>query len=206
MTYRFGPYELDPGSRELLRNTVQVHLTPKALQLLEMLIERRPDAVSKEEIKDHLWPSTHVTEVNLPSLVLELRHALGDDPHRPCYIRTIRGFGYAFCRPRAPERATSSGDYRLVCGDQEIHLSPGENILGRSRETAEWLDSSRVCPRHARVLVTEDAVQIEDLGSRGGTFLRDERIAGPTPLEDGDEIRLGDVTLTFCADTDSSAS
>ncbi len=193
----FGEYELDLGSRELLRNSVGVHLTPKAFQLLELLVERQPNAVSKAEIHGRLWPSTFVTEVNLPSLALELRHALGDDPHRPRYVRTVRGFGYALCRQGAPEAASSSHDeLRLISGDREIRLEPGENILGRSRKTA-WLRSSRVCPRHARVLVTEDSVEIEDLGSRGGTFLSDERISGPTRLTAGDEIRLGDVKFVF---------
>jgi hypothetical protein len=207
MVYRFAEYELDSESRELLRNSVPVHLTPKAFQLLELLVRRQPAAVSKAEIQRELWPSTFVTEVNLPALVLELRHALGDQPHRPRYVRTVRGFGYAFCRQPAGTFGafTSQCVHRLVSGDHEIVLLPGENLLGRCPETASWLRSVRVSPRHARIVVAEGVVHIEDLGTRSGTFLGDRRISGPTLLADGDLIRLGDVTFTFRMDPSPSA-
>jgi DNA-binding winged helix-turn-helix (wHTH) protein len=133
VVFRFGEYELESESRELLRNSVPVHLTPKAFELLELLVERQPAAVAKAEIQRRLWPSTFVTEANLPGLVLELRHALGDHPHRPRYVRTVRGFGYAFCRQEpAPIRAsTSHCVHRLVSGDHEVVLLPGESVVGR---------------------------------------------------------------------------
>jgi DNA-binding winged helix-turn-helix (wHTH) protein len=207
VAYRFGDYELDPGGRELLRNSVPVHLTPKAFELLELLVERRPEAVSKADIHERLWPSTLVTNASLPPLVLELRHALGDDPDRPRYVRTVRGYGYAFSRHAGASEARPrlDGLYRLVSGDHEIVLRPGENVLGRSRKTASWLRSLRVSPRHARILVTDASIQIEDLGSRCGTFLGDRRIAGPSPLADGDEVRLGDVSLVFRAEPGPAA-
>jgi pSer/pThr/pTyr-binding forkhead associated (FHA) protein len=62
-----------------------------------------------------------------------------------------------------------------------------------------------VSPRHARIVVAGGAVQIEDLGTRSGTVLDDRRISGPTPLAEGDRVRLGDVTFTFRMDPGPAA-
>jgi DNA-binding winged helix-turn-helix (wHTH) protein len=97
VSVRFGDCELDTGARELRRAGRAVALAPKAYQLLELLVEQRPKAVSKREIHDRLWPSTLVSEANLSALIFEIRAALGDDARRPRYVRTVRGFGYAFC-------------------------------------------------------------------------------------------------------------
>lgn len=113
MTTAFGEYQLDDARRELLRLGVPVHLTPKAFELLRLLLERRPAAVSKADIHDRIWPGTFVSDVNLATLVFEIREAIGDDPHAPRFIRTVRGFGYAFCdgpcppQPPAPPPWTS---------------------------------------------------------------------------------------------------
>ena len=73
MRLRFGEFVLDDAARQLSRDGSSVHLTPKALELLEFLVERRPRAVSKEELHEHLWPDTHVTGANLPVLIHEVR-------------------------------------------------------------------------------------------------------------------------------------
>ena len=79
MRVRFGSFVLDLEARQLERRGRPVHLTPKALDLIELLVERRPNAVSKAEIHDRLWPDTFVADVHLPVLVHELREALEDD-------------------------------------------------------------------------------------------------------------------------------
>ena len=66
MRVRFGSFVLDFEARQLERGGHPVHLTPKALELIELLVERRPNAVSKAEIHDRLWPDTFVADVNLP--------------------------------------------------------------------------------------------------------------------------------------------
>ena len=80
MTTRFGEHALDESRRELLCRGEAVHLTPKAYELLRLLLERRPAAVSKAEIHDRIWPGTFVSDVNLATLVFEIRTAIGDDP------------------------------------------------------------------------------------------------------------------------------
>jgi Predicted integral membrane protein len=97
MRFRFGECVLDEDSRELLRGGESVHLTPKAFQLMTILLRERPRAVSKNELQDRLWPATFVAESNLPSLIREVRGAIDDSARGGQHLRTIHGFGYAFC-------------------------------------------------------------------------------------------------------------
>ncbi len=211
MTAWFGEYALDEARRELLHRGAPVHLTPKAYELLRLLLERRPAAVSKAEIHDRIWPGTFVSDVNLATLVFEIRTAIGDDPHAPRYIRTVRGFGYAFCDTVSWEPAAtplaSSGHGRLIWGEREFALHDGENILGRTPEAALWVDHGSVSRRHARLTVRDGYACLEDLGSRHGTFVDGARIHESTPLRDGARIALGSVAMVFRvfepADTDS---
>jgi DNA-binding winged helix-turn-helix (wHTH) protein len=203
MRIRFGAFVLDYEARQLERGGHPVHLTPKALELLELLVERRPNALSKAELHDRLWPDTFVAEVNLPVLVHELREALEDDPHEPHYVRTVTRFGYAFCasarpEPEAPEWAASCPfEYRLIWGVREIALQAGDNLLGRTHDATIWVDHSSVSRRHALLRVTEDGATIEDCGSRNGTFLGGDRVGEATPLRDGDRVLLGSALLVF---------
>ena len=212
MTSRFGEYALDDARRELLCRGAPVHLTPKAYQLLQLLLERQPAAVSKAEIHDRIWPGTFVSDVNLATLVFEIRAAIGDDPQAPRYIRTVRGFGYAFSggegqAPGAPAAASAPFLGRLIWGQREIALREGENILGRTPEAVAWVEHGSVSRRHARLTVHDGQARLEDLGSRHGTFVDGTRIHEPTPLHDGVRIEIGKVSMVFRlfepAETDS---
>lgn len=97
MRFRFGECVLDEESRHLLRSGERVHLTPKAFQLLGLLLHERPRAVSKSELQERLWPTTFVAESNLPSLIREVRNAIDDSVRGGRHLRTVHGFGYAFC-------------------------------------------------------------------------------------------------------------
>jgi DNA-binding winged helix-turn-helix (wHTH) protein len=92
MRVRFGTFVLDPEARELLRGDVPVALSPKAFELLIILVAGRPKAISKSDLQERLWPATFVVEKNLANLVSEIRDA-GDDPSNPRFIRTVRRFG-----------------------------------------------------------------------------------------------------------------
>lgn len=97
MRFRFGECVLDEESRELLRGGENVHLTPKAFQLMTILLRERPRAVSKTELHERIWPTTFVAESNLPALIREVRSAIDDSARGGRHLRTIHGFGYAFC-------------------------------------------------------------------------------------------------------------
>jgi DNA-binding winged helix-turn-helix (wHTH) protein len=203
MLDHFGEFALDRDRRQLLRGDEARHLGPKAFELLELLLSQRPRVVSKKQIRDRLWPATFVSESTFLTVVTDLRAALGDDPKHPRFVRTVHGRGYAFCadvREVAP--ATGSvGDppreLRLVLEDREITLHQGENLLGRVEEGVAWIESEWVSRRHARITVSGEGATLEDLASKNGTFLRGERISGPRPLSNGDEICLGRVLMTF---------
>jgi DNA-binding winged helix-turn-helix (wHTH) protein len=199
----FGDFALDLESRQLHRAGEEVRLGPKTFDLLALLASQRPRALSKAYVRDALWPRISVAESNLTSLVAELRDAIDDDAKSPRFIRTVRGFGYAFCGavhegaalPRG--RGSEARHVRLQVQDREVALREGENVLGRADEAVVWLNSSTVSRRHARILVDGVKATLEDLESRNGTYLRGERIRTPAALADGDEIRLGGVLLVF---------
>jgi serine/threonine-protein kinase len=114
MSLRFGDITFDESRRQLRRGDQSVHVSPKAFQLLGILIAETPRAFSKDELQQRLWPDTFVTEGNLASLIAELRSALGDDARKPRYIRTVHGYGYSFAgtileEPNTPERAEAGG-------------------------------------------------------------------------------------------------
>src|SRR5438105_11961434 len=92
----FGPFVFDLDRRLILRQGKRVKLTPKAFDLLAILIERRPSAVSKEELYEHLWPDTFVGPASLDALIARIRTALKESGRDSRYVRTVYGFGYAF--------------------------------------------------------------------------------------------------------------
>ena len=200
----FGDSEFDPGRRLLLRHGSATPLSPKAFQLLELLLDRRPEAVSKAEILDNLWPKTFVSDASLHNLVAEIRAALDDDPRTPRFIRTVPRYGYAFhgdARPastadsHAPQ-FTWSGP-RLVSRRRDWPLAEGANLVGRDRDCAVCIDSGTVSRRHARILVTNGHATIEDLGSKNGTSVDGRKIKEPVTLEEGVQVRVGSVTMTY---------
>jgi DNA-binding winged helix-turn-helix (wHTH) protein len=198
----FDRFTLDTGTRELLADGGIVHLSPKAFDLLEILVQKRPEAVPRAELEKRIWRSTHVSDTSLAGLVGELRKALGDLGRPARFVRTVHSFGYAFCGTtsalRAPAPAIeSSSAYVLIVGRREIALVPGENLLGREAGAVAWLDSASVSRRHARLVIKGETATLEDLGSRNGTRLRGREVKGPVPLADGDQIELGSVMMTF---------
>ena len=102
MPVRFGVFTLDESRRQVLQGQEALHLSPKAFQLLSILIREAPKAVAKNDLQEQLWPDTFVSEGNLPTLVNELRSALSDDAREPRFIRTLYGFGYSFAAPLGP--------------------------------------------------------------------------------------------------------
>src|SRR4029077_20242374 len=96
MRIRFGEFTLDTDSRQLRQGDAERHLSPKAFELLRLLVENRPRALSKAELHERLWPATFVSEATLTSLVAEARGALGETAASGHFVRTVHRFGYAF--------------------------------------------------------------------------------------------------------------
>lgn len=200
----FGDFVLDLDARELRRGGEPLLLSPKAYQLLEVLVRNSPKALAKSTLQEHLWPDAFVVEKNLVNLVAEIREALGDQAARPRFVRTIHRFGYAFrdaaVEPRA-ERGSTRGDvrFRLAWPGGRAGLGDGEHVLGRDPDLELFLDAADVSRRHARITIAGDEATIEDLESKNGTFVCDRRLRSATRLSDGDSIGIGSVRLTFTA-------
>ena len=109
MTYRFGPYTLDPAAYRLLRGAEVVQLSPKIIDLLLYLVARQPALVSKEDLFKALWPDVAVTDNALTQAVSELRQALGDDPSKPAYVQTVARRGYRFIAPVTTAAPSGAG-------------------------------------------------------------------------------------------------
>lgn len=200
MTYQFDAFTLDSATRRLMRDGQEVHLSPKAFDLLLLLIENRSQAMAKGELHRNLWPSTYVTETNLAGLIVELRRALADSADQPQYIRTMHRFGYWFVgnvRQEPPPAGRSPVRYWLVWETRQIPLGDGDNIVGRAQNAEVWIDAPGVSRQHARFRLTEGHVTVEDLGSKNGTYLRGKRVTAPSRVADGDQIRIGSVVMTF---------
>ena len=202
--FSFGDFVLDRDTRELRRKRAVVALSPKAFQLLEILIEQQPKAMAKGALQDLLWPNTFVVEKNLANLVAEIREALGESAEHPRFVRTVPRFGYAFrdAAANTPEDAAAGAfasipQCRVTWAGGRAALSDGDHIIGRDSDAELFLDSPSVSRRHALIRVSGSQATLEDLGSKNGTFVGDRRIDAPTPLADGDPIKVGAITLTF---------
>jgi DNA-binding winged helix-turn-helix (wHTH) protein len=200
VTVRFGAFTLDSDQRQLTRDGQEIHLTPKAFDLLVLLVAETPRVVRKTELHERLWAGTFVSDATLVSLVKELRRALADREAATPIIRTAHGVGYAFAAPidRLPARVATISCW-IVSGGRRIALSEGDNLIGRDPASAVWLDVAGVSRRHARIVVGEHAVLLEDLGSKNGTSLGGEPITKKVPLHDSDRIQIGPILIIYHA-------
>ena len=194
---RFSGYWLDGDARRLTRDGADVHLTPKAFDLLCLLVDAAPRVVPKAELHERLWPDSFVSEATLTGLIKELRRAL-DAPGPPSHIRTAHGVGYAFAAgAEAPVLVASHSRHLLLLAGRPIVLTPGENLIGRDPSAAVCLDYAGVSRRHARVLLDADGATLEDLGSKNGTRVGDALITAAVMLQDGDSIRVGPAVIVY---------
>jgi len=200
VTYTFGSVRVDAAARGISGPAGEVHLTRKAWELLLLLLERQPNAVSKADIHARLWPETFVSESSVQSLVHEIRRAI-DHGAAESWIRTVHGIGYRFCGPVAETGPVATEPSQrpvawLIGASTRVALHAGKNIVGRGSDDVVEIEAPTISRHHARIVVGQ-SVTIEDLASKNGTWLDGERLGGPRPLADGASVRLGSVHLTF---------
>ncbi|HEV8130082.1 MAG TPA: tetratricopeptide repeat protein [Acidobacteriota bacterium] len=124
--YEFGPYLLDPREHALLRGSEIVPLTPKAFDLLLVLVERQGHLIEKDELLKVVWPDSFVEEANLSYTVSAIRKALGDGEEGQKYIATVPKRGYRFVAPVAIRAGQSEAIAGLQpLGEREISASGG---------------------------------------------------------------------------------
>ena len=99
MIYRFGDCVLDEERYELQRAGAVVALEPKVLQVLLYLIQHQDCVVTRDELLEHCWPGTFVSESALTQCLARVRKAVGDHRGGPLMIKTVHGQGYRFVAP-----------------------------------------------------------------------------------------------------------
>jgi DNA-binding winged helix-turn-helix (wHTH) protein/tetratricopeptide (TPR) repeat protein len=130
--YQFGPFLLDGKERLLLRDGQQITLTPKAFDILLLLVENTGHVLTKEEMLTRLWPDTFVEEANLTNNISILRRALGDDSEGQQYIKTVPRLGYRF--------VAAVNQSQSVADDQSKRLP----LFGKRRRIALTIASAAV--------------------------------------------------------------
>ena len=196
---QFGNCVFDGEARSLTRAGRVVSLSPKAFALLQALLVARPRALSSRELHDRLWPGTYVTHTSLPRVVAEVRKAMGDRRREARFVRTVHGFGYAFCGEAtlAPSQASAATDPPRAwawCGRRaRSTFREGEALIGRGRDCVVRIDLPEISRHHARIRVAGEAATIEDLGSKNGTCVGGRPRVGPDrpPRRGRDRGRLG---------------
>jgi DNA-binding winged helix-turn-helix (wHTH) protein len=205
MRIRFGEHLVDLATRDLTRAGRPVPLSPQAFALLARLLQHSPRALSHGELRDALWPDTHVARASLARVVCELRRALGD-PVRGGAVRTVPRFGYAFGADTVVEASHTGLPAVLVAGAVEIPLRPGETLLGRGPECGVRLPSPQASRVHARLSIAGGRAVLEDRGSRNGTWVNGVRIEVPIELSDGDELLFGTYRAVFRTTTPETST
>lgn len=201
MRARFAEFTVDSDTRQLEGGGHDIHLSPKAFDLLCVLIEAAPKVVEKADLHTRIWPNTHVVDANLNILIGEIRRAIGDSAQNPKFIRTVHGVGYAFCATAVDlpaARVAVAPFCWIVREGRTWQLSEGDNVIGRDPQSDIWLDAPGVSRRHAiiRVDSRNRGVMLRDLGSTNGTFVRRAPVEAEVALSDGDLVQIGTVDLT----------
>jgi DNA-binding winged helix-turn-helix (wHTH) protein/uncharacterized membrane protein (DUF485 family) len=111
---RFGVFELDPTAGELRKNGRKLRLQEQPFQVLALLLQHSGDVVTREELRQKLWPSDTFVDFDhsLNTAVNKVREALGDSASSPRFVETLARRGYRFIAPvqseSAPDAAASS--------------------------------------------------------------------------------------------------
>src|SRR4051812_31249964 len=100
-TYRFGAFEVDVAAYELRREGHRLALARQPMDLLLLLLERRQELVSREDIAKRLWSADVFTDLDagIRTAILKIRQVLGDSRESPRFVETVPGKGYRFVAP-----------------------------------------------------------------------------------------------------------
>lgn len=195
--FTFGGYALDVTAGQLRRGAEPIALRPKCFDLLHFLAARHGELISKERLLEALWPDVVVADATLSRTITELRETLGDDPQSPKFIETVprRGYRFIAALDRPPGIEAQSAPFILIGSSRQFPLVVGEHTIGRAGDAAVPVLTPLASRHHARLVVSLDSITVEDLSSRNGTFVNDQRIERTTPLSPGDRLKVGGQTF-----------
>ena len=196
--YRFGEFVLSPTRRSLRHRGREVPLIPRYLDLLLLLVERRSEALPRQEIFDRVWSDVVVSDGALTQGVRTLRRALGEDGDGGVFIRTVSRHGYQFVCPVREESdvddaalvVTEGEEPPSSSGEGEIRATdPFAPALARLSAEGSSDEERREAAEMLHRLGTVEALSRLGGGAaepRAWAFLRDSRWdiagAGPVPL------------------------
>ena len=193
--FEFGPYRLDSGERLLLRGDEVVPLTPKAFEMLLVLVENSGHVLTKEELMKRVWPDTIVEEANLSHNIYKLREALGEGRSGEKYIKTVPRRGYRFVgnvtelRDEDLELVVAERLQAHIVIEEEHDSNPaGVAVLNKAAAARAELPKPRKFSRPSSTMMILSAVTLTL--AVGGAVLLQRRWAGargalaltPTPM------------------------
>ena len=202
---RFDAFELDVRARELRRGGTQIRLQDQPCEILRMLLERAGDVVTRDELRQGLWPDgTFVDfEHSLNAAIKRLRAALGDDADNPRFVETVPRRGYRFVGARPGTALTMrASSAEAVSADNRIRLavlpfvnlgSPDHEFFcdGLTEELAVQL--GRLGRRRIAVLARWSSMAFKGTSRRAreiGEALRAEYLLEGTVRREGDRVRI----------------
>ena len=210
---RFGIFEVDLRARELRKKGIRIRLQDQPFEILALMLERPGEAVTREELRQRLWPAgTFVDfEHSLNAAVKRLRSALGDDADNPRFIETLHRRGYRFIAPietdrrqlprnlhvippSRPKPADESAAVRLV-------VLPFANLSGDAAQeyfsdglTEEMImQLGRLCPSRLRVIARTSSMLFKRAtksASEIGRELGVDYLLEGSVRREGDRIRI----------------
>ena len=133
---RFNGFEVDPRSRELRRNGTRVRMQDQPLEVLLLLLERKGEVVTREDLKQRLWSSDTFVDSDdgLNTAIRKLREVLGDSADKPIYIETIPRRGYRFAGAiEETQREPSIAPAEIATSGAVSNPGPVETRLKRER-------------------------------------------------------------------------
>lgn len=170
--YEFGPFRLDAERRVLWQDGVDLNLRAKALDLLLLLVRRKGQAISKDELLDCLWPDAEVGEHNLVVTMAALRKALGEKSGENRYIATLPGRGYMFVAE--------------LSSREEIGEAPPKELGVRSlRWSKAWVVAGTVLLVAAAFVRTAIVGRQSDAGMRSSPLTFSGTVASAAISPDG---------------------
>jgi len=174
---RFGTFEVDFESRELRKRGLRVRLEEKPFQILELLLERPGGVVTRQTLREKLWPDTHVGyEQSLNTAVNKLRELLGDSSQSPRFVETLPRVGYRFIAP-----VDRPGRTQTYAAKKMLVVLPFENLSGDPEQEffAEGLTEELIShlgqlnPKRLGVIARTSAIQYRGTKKTIGEIARE---------------------------------
>jgi DNA-binding winged helix-turn-helix (wHTH) protein/Tol biopolymer transport system component len=178
---RFGLFELDLQAAELRRNGTRIKLQEQPFRILELLLQRPGEVVSRDELRNGLWPQDTFVDFDhsLNAAIRRLRDALGDSAENPRFVETVARRGYRFVAP-------VSNDNPAITLSSQTPTTSTPDLTPRSRKS--WL----VLGTMATILVAAVGILVLILWRR--EYPPQPRISQLTANPAGDRVRAAAIS------------